>query len=116
VLTHYRALGLDPQARAQLLTQPWQHWVQAAVAELLPAHPELPERLTQASVARHGHAMAVPVPGTLSQNTLYRTHLLRSQLSKTQPLGFAHSDWAGYSVFEEAFALGHAAGQASGRG
>jgi hypothetical protein len=28
-----------------------------------------------------------------------------------QPLLFAHSDWAGYSVFEEAFALGHAAGK-----
>jgi hypothetical protein len=26
---------------------------------------------------------------------------------------FAHSDWAGYSVFEEAFASGHAAGMAT---
>jgi len=25
-------------------------------------------------------------------------------------LSFAHSDWAGYSVFEEAFTLGHEAG------
>jgi hypothetical protein len=25
-------------------------------------------------------------------------------------LAFAHSDWAGYSVFEEAFCLGHGAG------
>jgi hypothetical protein len=24
-------------------------------------------------------------------------------------LAFAHSDWAGYSVFEEAFTAGHAA-------
>jgi hypothetical protein len=25
-------------------------------------------------------------------------------------LTFAHSDWAGYSIFEEAFTLGHVAG------
>ncbi len=25
-------------------------------------------------------------------------------------IGFAHSEWAAYSVFEEAFALGHLAG------
>lgn len=30
---------------------------------------------------------------------------------KNQRVTFAHSDWAGYSVFEEAFALGHAAGR-----
>ena len=52
VLTHYRALGDVSAGRAQLLAQPWQHWVQAAVAELAPAHPELASRLTQASVAR----------------------------------------------------------------
>ena len=27
-------------------------------------------------------------------------------------LAFAHADWSGYSVFEEAFTLGHAAGSA----
>jgi hypothetical protein len=30
--------------------------------------------------------------------------------ASTNRLSFAHSDWAGYSVFEEAFAMGHAAG------
>jgi hypothetical protein len=40
----------------------------------------------------------------------------RKQLSKSEHfqitherLNFAHSDWAGYSVFEEAFTLGHTA-------
>jgi hypothetical protein len=28
-------------------------------------------------------------------------------------LSFAHSDWAGYSVFEEAFTQGHVAGLAA---
>ncbi|MBV2157144.1 MAG: hypothetical protein KUL89_01690, partial [Achromobacter denitrificans] len=30
----------------------------------------------------------------------------------TQRLLFAHADWSGYSVFEEAFTRGHAAGLA----
>ncbi|MES2878788.1 MAG: hypothetical protein V4713_10235 [Pseudomonadota bacterium] len=42
---------------------------------------------------------------------------MRKQLQKSERfqiiherLTFAHSDWAGYSVFEEAFTLGHGAG------
>lgn len=27
-------------------------------------------------------------------------------------IAYAHSDWAGYSVFEEAFTMGHGAGTA----
>jgi hypothetical protein len=50
--------------------------------------------------------MAVPVPGTLS---------LRAQgVPRTARLSFAHSDWAGYSVFEEAFTAGHRASAAVG--
>ncbi len=31
-------------------------------------------------------------------------------------LRFAHSDWSGYSVFEEAFTRGHAAGMRAAQG
>lgn len=82
------------------------------MAELLPAHPELPQRITHASVARFGHAMAVPTPGVLGEINRQRSFLKNSLLSTNSRLRFAHSDWAGYSVLEEAFALGHAAGQA----
>ena len=123
-LTHYRALGDVPTGRAQLLAQPWQQWVQAAVTELTPAHPELASRLTQASVARYGHAMAIALPGMqhfLSQIGLQpfkhgRYQLLNGERARSLPtpatarLAFAHSDWSGYSVFEEAFTRGHAAG------
>jgi hypothetical protein len=47
--------------------------------------------------------MAMPVAGTLKQ-------LGRHAAAATDRLSFAHADWAGYSIFEEAFALGHAAG------
>lgn len=113
VLTVYRALGVSPHtrpgARAELLAQPWLHWVRRAVQELRAAHPDLPQRLTHASVARHGHAMVVPTPEFMSQIGLRRSVLLNDLLSKTDRLAFAHADWAGYSIFEEAFALGLAA-------
>ena len=78
-------------------------------------------------LTRYGHAMSIPVPSTqqfLSQIGLQRLSGKRKQLSNgeqvralptpaTARLAFAHSDWSGYSVFEEAFALGHAAGQAA---
>ena len=63
--------------------------------------------------------MAVPVPHVEGQIGLQPNKDVRKQLSKTERpvlahgnLRFAHSDWAGYSVFEEAFTAGHAAGQA----
>jgi hypothetical protein len=74
------------------------------------AHPELAHRVTEVSVARHGHAMAVPIPGFMKKMGAWRSMVLNSSLSKSSGVAFAHSDWAGYSVFEEAFALGHGVG------
>ena len=56
-------------------------------------------------ITRYGHAMAVPVPATGGNPSV--------RLAAAGRLSFAHSDWAGYSVFEEAFTLGHAAGLSS---
>jgi monoamine oxidase len=114
VLTHYRALGDDPTARNALLFQPWTHWRDLTLAELAAAHPDLARQTTQVSVARYGHAMAMPVPDMMSKIAIYRPLLKDLLLSSSSALSFAHSDWAGYSVFEEAFTLGHLAG--SGRG
>jgi hypothetical protein len=96
VLTHYRALG------------------------------DLPTKTRQIDITRYGHAMATPVPQIHGQIGLGPPWNMRKQLSKTEQypsrpvlewerLTFAHSDWAGYSVFEEAFTAGHAAGQAAGK-
>ena len=66
--------------------------------------------------------MAVPTPGTLLQTISYQNRQepasngasLLSQYERITPragrLRFAHADWSGYSVFEEAFTRGHAAG------
>ncbi len=121
VLTHYRALGDvagGPDAgRRQLLEKPWSAWRDEILRELAAAHPDLPGKTTRIDITRHGPAMALPTPKNSSLIGLQRPSVMRRQLQKSEQkpfthdrLTFAHSDWAGYSVFEEAFTLGHGAG------
>lgn len=104
VLTWYHAPG--ETARRTVLEQPWAYWRQQALADLAQPHPDLAGKLGRVEVARYGHAMAIPVPG--------RRALAQAGLPRFGRLAFAHADWAGYSVFEEAFSLGHWAGLALG--
>ena len=124
VLTYYQALGDVADARQQLATQGAEHWGRAALAALAGPHPDVLQHATRAQVTRYGHAMSIPVPGIqtfLSQIGLQappgkRKLLLNGERQRALPtpatarLAFAHSDWSGYSVFEEAFTRGHAAG------
>nr|WP_243457724.1 FAD-dependent oxidoreductase [Ottowia testudinis] len=123
VLTWYHALGDVPQGREHLLQRPWSHWRDVVLAELGAAHPDLAAKMLRIDITRYGHAMAVPVPGVLNEIRRQRLSIQRRKLSKSEYsdaliwpdaplLAFAHSDWSGYSVFEEAFTLGHAAGAA----
>ena len=124
VLSYYQALGDMPDGREQLATLPWQHWADAALDALSVPHPDLRQRARHVAITRYGHAMSIPTPGVvqyLSQIGLQRLSSKRKQLSNgerarfiptptTARLSFAHSDWSGYSVFEEAFTRGHGAG------
>ena len=124
VLTYYQALGDVAEARQQLATQGAEHWGRAALAALAGPHPDVLQHATRVQVTRYGHAMSIPVPGVqtfLSQIGLQgppgkRKLLLNGERQRALPtpatarLAFAHSDWSGYSVFEEAFTRGHAAG------
>jgi len=123
VLTWYTALGDAPDARRQLMERPWGHWRDAILAELSVPHPDLREKLTRIDITRYGHAMGVPGPGMLALGRLWnkngtapasKRHSLLSNYKQMTPaegrLRFAHADWSGYSVFEEAFTRGHAAG------
>ena len=116
VLTYYRALGDVAGARADLLQRPWTHWRDQILLDLSVPHPDLPEKLLRMELTRYGHAMAMPVPGTLAQvQRLQSAGAGRHgalRFADAPRLAFAHADWSGYSVFEEAFTLGHAAGVA----
>jgi hypothetical protein len=125
VLTYYRALGTGIEARRTLLTKPWAQHKDETLADLAVAHPDVWERTVQVNITRYGHAMAVPTPQFLSQIG-WQTHKISRELllnnerkglsyapratPRTQRLSFAHSDWSGYSVFEEAFTRGLHAG------
>ncbi len=126
VLTCYRALGgvgaaqTPRAARQQLHSQSWEHLRDQTLATLARAHADIYEKTTRVEVMRYGHAMAIPKPGAqtvLSQIGRWRTAGARQQLSNmqhptpaTSRLHFAHSDWSGYSVFEEAYTRGWHAG------
>ena len=130
VLTYYQALGDQADGRQQLATQPWQHWADAALAALAVPHPDLRQRATRVDITRYGHAMSIPTPGLqqfLSQIGLERRSFMPKALSNgeraawlptptTARLAFAHADWSGYSVFEEAFTRGHGAGLVAAAG
>jgi monoamine oxidase len=102
VLTWYLPLGDDaPGARRALLDKPWTHWRDQVLADLWVPHPDLRDVLQRVDITRYGHAMACPTPGPQRVWPMLEGRL-----------HFAHSDWSGYSVFEEAFTRGHLAGAA----
>jgi len=102
VLTWYLPLGDDALAgRRALLDKPWTHWRDQALADLSVPHPDLRDVLLRVDITRYGHAMACPTAGPQVSWPMLEGRL-----------HFAHSDWSGYSVFEEAFTRGHLAGAA----
>jgi predicted NAD/FAD-dependent oxidoreductase len=111
VLTAYWALGDGDRAsvarqRSALLGEPWRVWADRVVADLARAHPDLPHKLARVDLMRYGHAMSIPAPGVRGSAAL-------AALAAPQPgrIQYAHADLAGYSVFEEAYTLGIAAGR-----
>jgi monoamine oxidase len=110
VLTWYRPLGPSAfdgaDGRRQLLERPWSAWRDELLGELSAPHPDFAERATRIDITRYGHAMAMPAPGLLAQLGAHGP-VAAGRLS------FAHADWSGYSIFEEAFTRGHLAGSAA---
>ena len=109
VLTWYRPLGPSTwdgtDGRRQLLARPWAGWRDDLLAELSAPHPDLAGLATRIDITRYGHAMAIPAPGQLAK-------LGAQDRIVAGRLAFAHGDWSGYSIFEEAFTRGHLAAAA----
>ncbi|SEB23896.1 FAD-dependent oxidoreductase [Variovorax sp. YR216] len=106
VLSWYRPLGPSAfdgdDGRRQLQDRPWTGWRDDLIAELSVPHPDLPALATRIDITRYGHAMAIPAPGLLRQ-------IGAPERVRAGRLAFAHADWSGYSIFEEAFTRGHLA-------
>ena len=101
VLTAYHALPVSD--RAALLDRPAALWAARVLDDLASVHPDLRQRVQRVDLMRYGHAMAVPTPGVRSSAALAALRTGRGRVR------YAHGDLAGYSVFEEAFTLGHQA-------
>lgn len=112
VLSWYRPLGPSDydgaDGRRRLLERPWSGWRDDLLAELSVPHPDFAQRSTCIEIARYGHAMAIPAPGGLGRSAVSGESAMHDGR-----LAFAHADWSGYSVFEEAFTRGHLAGVAA---
>jgi predicted NAD/FAD-binding protein len=104
LLTAYRSLPMTE--RPSLLDQPWSFWAARVVDDIAATHPDLPAKLQRIDLARHGHAMSIPLPGVRSSAALQAL-----AEGGTPRLHWAHADLAGYSVFEEAFTAGDSAGR-----
>ncbi|MBU1357411.1 MAG: FAD-dependent oxidoreductase [Gammaproteobacteria bacterium] len=112
VLSWYRPLGASghdgPDGRRQLMDASWASWRDALLGELSVPHPDIAALISRIDITRHGHAMAVPTPGLLAR-------IGAPELVVDGRLVYAHADWSGYSIFEEAFIRGHLAGEHSAR-
>lgn len=109
LFTYYRAVGPSPRDRRALLGANWREAVDGILTALAPAHEDIRDKVRRVDIMRWGHAMLVPAPGLRANPAL---------VALRRPHGrvfFAHSDLAGYSVFEEAFAQGDRAGRAIAR-
>ena len=105
VWTSYRALGSSMAARRDLLGQSWREQSMQVLAELKGAYPDIERYVESINLVRWGHAMLLPSPGLRSLPAFQNIREFDARVH------IAHSDLAGYSIFEEAFAAGFLLGR-----
>lgn len=109
ILTHYWPIINLPQSEARKMLQNLKRedWLEQVLDELKPIYPELASYTQQAHVWIWGHGMVAPTTGLLSSGQLQKAS---SPIQNR--IFFAHTDYSGISVFEEAFDQGIKAAQA----
>lgn len=102
VWTYYLPLARQAPAAARqtLLARGWGEWVEAILADLSRAHPDVRDCVSRVDVRRMGHAMVRPAPGFL--HSPQRLRLAGPDAGGLPRLFFANSDLSGLSLFEEA--------------
>jgi monoamine oxidase len=107
LITYYQAMGVSnfiSEQRAALLQQPWSFWRDIIYSQFAECHPDLPEKARHIDMVRYGHAMLIPQANPLGKVGYSWNERIDGRIV------YAHSDWAGYSIFEEAFTMGFEAG------
>lgn len=95
----------EQEARQKLFRLTEDELRNCVVDELKKFHPDCAEYIQEIHVQRWGHGMITPVCGTL--RTLNEIQSFTQQQFKK--IQFAHTDYVGYSIFEEAFEQGRKA-------
>jgi hypothetical protein len=105
VLSYYLPLcrHSPSEERQAAMNRSHSEWCDLILADLLPAHPDLLQKISNIDVWVWGHGMIRPTPNYLWGDRL------REMEPRRGDVFFAHSDMSGISIFEEAFTQGTAA-------
>ena len=91
----------DQQERRTLFQKTDDDLVAIVVNELKSMHPDVEESIVSITFQLWGHGMVTPYPGSLQKRKQF------VQLSEqAKRVHLAHTDYSGYSVFEEGFDIG----------
>ena len=103
VLTYYLPLtGIDTkQARKQLREKTHAQMAQEIIKDLGKAHKDIEKYITNIDIKTWGHGMIKPKP-----DFIFNAELKKYAAPVHNKIFFAHTDLAGISIFEEAFAQG----------
>ncbi len=109
ILTHYWPIVNLPQKESRKMLQSLnrEDWLAQVFEELKPIYPDLAQYTKQAHIWIWGHGMVAPTIGLLSSGVLQQ-----ASTPIQNRIFFAHTDYSGISVFEEAFDQGIKAAQA----
>jgi protoporphyrinogen oxidase len=92
----------DQQERRTLFQKTDDELVSIVVHELKSMHPDIEEMIVSITFQLWGHGMVTPYPGSLQK----RKAFIR-QSAQAKRVHLAHTDYSGYSVFEEGFDIGY---------
>jgi hypothetical protein len=109
ILTHYWPIVNLPQKESRKMLQSLnrEDWLAQVFEELKPIYPDLAQYTKQAHIWIWGHGMVAPTIGLLSSGVLQQ-----ASTPIQNRIFFAHTDYSGISVFEEAFDQGIKAAKA----
>jgi hypothetical protein len=99
VMTYYQPLsaGTPAEERTRALARPWEEWRDDILADLSRAHPGITQKIQHMDVWLWGHGMIRPVTGFMWGGAREA-----AAQSPSPGLAFAHADYSGISIFEEA--------------
>lgn len=103
VLTYYQPLADESPSieRTKARDKKYNAWLKDILHDLKKPHPDISGNITNVDIRIWGHGMVHPAPGAIFSPELEK---LKKPLNHR--IHFAHSDLAGYSIFEEAFYYG----------